>query len=224
MTVKSGEISCIVGSNGSGKSTLLGILSGVYKPIRGKVNGTKLQNTRGRIVMMPQNPKAMFSHDSIKEELYKASGESKNSYLTVSEIAKKMNIDHLLDSHPYDVSLGELQRAAFAKVMLISPDIVLLDEPTKGIDAPHKQILADIISGMAKNGVAFVIVTHDLEFAAGIADSCGMIFAGVCSGQDETVNFFDKNHFYTTAVNRITRAHIPGCITVKDVCDNAEII
>ncbi len=174
--------------------------------------------------MMTQNPKAMFSRDSIYDDLYEATKGYNDNDLKIADIVAEMNIEHILKSHPYDVSVGELQRAAFAKIMLCSPDIVLLDEPTKAVDAPQKRVIADIITAAKKRGVSFVIATHDLEFACDISDRCSMIFDGACCGDDLAVDFFDENHFYTTTVNRITRAIIPKCVTVEDVIKSAEVI
>ncbi|MEA5004410.1 MAG: ATP-binding cassette domain-containing protein [Christensenella sp.] len=213
INIRQGETHCILGGNGSGKSTMLGVLSGLLKPARGKVrcaDGTRMS-------LLMQNPKTMFVYDTLYADLMenaKAFGYTKQD---MEDMTQTFGLSRFLDKHPYDLSGGELQKAAIAKLLLLQPNVFFLDEPTKGIDAFAKEELAHSLRHMAAEGVAVVIVTHDLEFAAAYADRCSMLFGGDVVCTDEGKAFFGGNNFYTTAINRMTRGILPDCVTTKDV-------
>ena len=137
----------------------------------------------------------------------------------VNEVARELKIEKLLDSHPYDLSGGEQQKAAFAKILLMEPEIILLDEPTKGLDACSKQELADILYGLKARGKTIVMVTHDVEFAAEHSDRCGMFFDGKIVSLANPVKFFSANAFYTTAASRISRVLYKNAVTVDMVTE-----
>lgn len=204
-----GEIASIVGGNGSGKSTLLMLLAGVFKPLRGTVkrNGNK-------VALLPQFPKALFEKDTVEQEL---KGEGNG------EIIRTLGIEHLLQKHPYDLSGGEMQKAALCKILLSRPQVLLLDEPTKGLDVYAKHEIGSLLRAYANRGMMIALVTHDLEFAAKYTDVCHMMFLGDVVSKAPAKSFFLGNHFYTTSVNRITRGIIEGCVTLKDVIDYEKI-
>ena len=211
--IRKSEIHCILGGNGSGKSTLLGVLAGLFKPARGKVRPA--DDTRAAVLM--QNPKTMFVCDTLRADLMENAEGFGYTEQDVTNMAQAFGLSQLLEKHPYDLSGGEMQKAAIAKLLLLKPNVLFLDEPVKGIDAFAKNELGRIWKRLAKEGVAIVLVTHDLEFAAVHADRCSMMFGGdvVCS--DEGRAFFLGNNFYTTSVNRMTRGILPDCVTLKDV-------
>lgn len=209
----SGEIHSIVGGNGSGKSTLLHLLCGVFKPVRGRV----LRDKSIKTGLLSQNPKSLFSCDKLFDELMEWSREYYYTEGDVQNILDRLKLAHLKDRHPYDLSGGEMQKAALGKILLLSPDILLLDEPTKGVDADAKQDMARIFSEEREKGRTIVIVTHDLDFAAEISDKCSMMLNGNIICTDNGSDFFCTNFFYTTGTNRITRGIADGCVTVKDV-------
>ena len=126
-------------------------------------------------------------------------------------------IAHLLSMHPYDLSGGEQQRAALAKVLLLEPEIILLDEPTKGLDGFYKQKLADIFQRLKQRGVTILMVSHDIEFCASYGDTCAMFFDGGIVTAQSARAFFSGNSFYTTTANRMARQLFPNAVTVKDV-------
>lgn len=218
LTVYRGEILCIAGANAAGKSTALAILSGIHKPEKGYVRlfGKKLKTYSaselygGVISLLPQSLQTLFVHDTVKDELCEMSDE-------ISGIVSLLGIEPLLESNPFDISFGEQQKVAFAKILLKDPQIILLDEPTKGLDAVFKLQLADILKVLVKGGKTIIIATHDLEFAASCAHRCAMLFDGKVISLDDTDAFFSENNYYTTAANRIVRHKNPNAITVQDV-------
>ncbi|MCL2403014.1 MAG: energy-coupling factor ABC transporter ATP-binding protein [Coriobacteriia bacterium] len=208
-----GQTHGIVGGNAAGKSTLLGLIAGIYKPQLGKIRKDK----NLRLAALPQNPKASFVCDTLAEDFYSLGAST--SPEEVLQIAQDMDIVHLLDQHPYDLSGGEAQKAALAKVLLTKPDILLLDEPTKGLDAYAKQEVGHIFDRLAAQGKTLIIVTHDLPFAARHTQTCSLLANGELIAQDQTHNFFLNNSFYTTPTNRMTRNIIDGCVTVNDALE-----
>ncbi|MFZ2537639.1 MAG: energy-coupling factor transporter ATPase [Oscillospiraceae bacterium] len=228
-SVQKGQLYAIVGGNGTGKTTSLSIVAGIYKPYRGKVmiSGKNLQKMssnelfRNNLGMLPQNPQALFVHKTVELDLYEILSDSNLSKQEqvdrVTEVAKLVEIEDLLSAHPYDLSGGEQQRAAFAKVLLLNPKIMLLDEPTKGLDAYFKITFARILKRLQNNGVTIIMVSHDIEFCAKYADVCAMFFDGNIVTSNTPEKFFTGNSFYTTAANRMARHIFPNAITVEDV-------
>lgn len=220
------EILCILGANGAGKTTLLRILSGVKRLYKGKyrVWGKKIKeysgNTlyRGNIACLPQNPQNLFVKNNVHDDLFEVtkllSYKKEDGEKVVTEVAEKLGIIHLFKSHPYDLSGGEQQKAALAKILLMNPKIVLLDEPTKGLDAYSKKTFAEIIAMLKAEGKTIVIVTHDVEFAAEYSDRCAMFFDGQIVSCDNRVDFFATNRYYTTATARMTRPYFANAVTV----------
>ncbi|MDR0596574.1 MAG: ATP-binding cassette domain-containing protein [Clostridiales Family XIII bacterium] len=206
-----GGLHIYVGGNGSGKSTLLGVLSGIYKPFKGKVIAPKDK----KLCMLFQDPKSIFVCDTVADDLREHSADITDR--DVGEIAERLRIGQLLRRHPYDLSAGEMQKAALAKVLLLRPDILLLDEPIKGLDAFAKREIGDILTGLKESGVTIAMVTHDIEFAAEYADACSMLFGRAIIANGGAREFFANNMFYTTSVSRMTRGILDGCVLERDV-------
>ena len=230
--VKKGTLFCVLGGNGTGKSTMLSLLSGIRKPYRGKIflKGKLIHKIKekerfcGLIGVLPQNPQNLFVANTVREDLWEMfSGgriQEKREYEErMNRVIEDTEISHLLDMHPYDLSGGEQQRAALAKVLLLEPEILLLDEPTKGLDGFYKQKLADIFERLKMRGVTIVMVSHDIEFCASYGDTCAMFFDGGIVASKSARDFFTGNSFYTTAANRMARQLYPNAITVKDVVE-----
>ena len=229
--IKKAEHFCILGGNGAGKSTMLSVAAGLLKPYRGKVilNGKPIERLskselyKKNIALLPQDPKSVFTENSLLEDM-RAFGKtmeiSENELNgSISEITEMLGLGQLLDSHPLDMSGGEQQKAALAKLLLSEPQVLLLDEPTKGIDAFSKQTLIDIIINLKKKGVTVVTVTHDVEFAAAAADRCGMFFSGELMSVDAPESFFAENSFYTTAANRIARGYFNNAVLCEHIVE-----
>ena len=133
-----------------------------------------------------------------------------------------MEIEHLRKAHPYDLSGGEQQRLALGKILLLKPKILLLDEPTKGLDPFFKLTLAGIFKKLKETGVTIFMVSHDIEFCAEHADRCAMFFDGDIASIGTPREFFAGNSFYTTAANRVARQWAPEAITWEEVAHWAE--
>ena len=206
LTAYKGEILSILGSNGVGKSTLLSVISGVRKGYSGKVK------TDGRISYMPQDVTSLFVKDTVRADLF----EITNNEETVMKTAELCDILHLLDKHPYDLSGGEKQRAALCKILLTNPEILLLDEPTKGMDAHFKESFGKLIQRLKNDGVTIINVSHDIEFCADFSDRCALMFDGKISYVGTPKSFFTKMNYYTTDTVRMSKDVLPIAVTVKD--------
>ena len=219
--VPKGSLYAIVGGNGAGKSTTLKAICGICRPYRGKVKvfGKPVEKYKsselfgGTLAMLPQDPKSLFVKKTVREDLE----EMTKDKALIGEIAATCQIEKLLDSHPYDLSGGEQQRAALAKVLLTQPRLLLLDEPTKGIDSFFKEIFADILKELKSRGITIVMVSHDVEFCARYADLVSMFFDGQMLTTDHPRRFFGNNSFYTTAANRMSRHVFSMAVTAEDV-------
>ena len=219
--VPKGALYAIVGGNGAGKSTTLKAICGICKPYRGKVKvfGKPVGKYKaselfgGCLAMLPQDPKSLFVKKTVREDLAEMTKDEKK----IAEIAAICEIEALLDSHPYDLSGGEQQRSALAKVLLTEPKLLLLDEPTKGIDSFFKEKLADIFCKLKNQGITIVMVSHDVEFCAKYADMVSMFFDGQILTTDTPRRFFGNNSFYTTAANRMSRHVFSMAVTAEDV-------
>ena len=241
LEVPKGCIFALVGGNGTGKSTTLKTICHTIKPYRGKVmiDGKKIESYKngelfkGKLSMLPQDPKSLFVKTTVREELeemlstkeaawYEKEVELKGTenvplHERVEKVADQCNIRHLLSSHPFDLSGGEQQRTALAKVLLTDPEILLLDEPTKGLDNFFKIQFAAILKNLKDSGVTILMVSHDVEFCARYADVVGMFFDGDVITTNTPDRFFGQNSFYTTAANRMSRHLFTNAITDEDV-------
>ena len=223
MEVPKGSLYAIVGGNGTGKSTTLKAICGVNRVYRGKINifGKPLGKYKAQelfqncLSMLPQDPKSLFVKKSVREDL----AEMTKSEEKIAETAELCQITKLLDSHPYDLSGGEQQRAALAKVLLTEPKLLLLDEPTKGIDSFFKETFAGILKELKAGGLTIVMVSHDVEFCARYADYVSMFFDGQILTTDTPRRFFGNNSFYTTSANRMSRHVFTQAVTAEDVVE-----
>ena len=215
MKVYRGELFCILGGNGSGKTTALSAAAGLLRAYSGsiKVFDKKLGEYKNRslyrecLAMLPQDVQTVFLKNTVCAELEECGAD-------IAELP--YDISHLLDKHPYDLSGGEQQLVALAKVLAAKPKLLLLDEPTKGLDAAAKLNIINVLRRLRKNGITVVTVTHDVEFAAAFADRCAMFFGGMIVGIGAPNDFFSGNSFYTTAVSRMTRSYYDNAITIED--------
>lgn len=210
VTLHEGELLCLLGGNGAGKTTLLQTLAGCRKPYRGKVKLAKGQ----RLCMLPQNARSLFVSDAVEKELLDSANQDRERAV---KMAEKLELTPLLGRHPYDLSGGEIQRLAVGKLLLRDATALLLDEPTKGLDAYAKAELAKLLQELCREGTAILIVTHDVEFAARYAERCALMFDGLLLSEGEPHRFFAGNRFYTTDANRIAAEHFPMDITCEEV-------
>ena len=234
LDVKEGELFCLMGGNGAGKSTTLKAAAGILKPQRGKVTVDGLTVTKDNLpklsgsvmAMVPQNPQALFTEITAEEELaealyYRKIPEAEKAK-RVREMLDTMEISHLAKTHPYDLSGGEQQRLALGKILLLEPKLLLLDEPTKGLDPFFKITLAKIFDRLKADGMTLFMVSHDVEFCAQYGDRCAMFFDGEVASQGCAREFFAGNSFYTTTANRIVRQWNSSLVTWEEVAAWAE--
>ena len=215
LTVKKGEFLALLGGNGTGKTTTLSIIGGLRKPYRGETH------LHGRVGTLPQNPQTLFVKKTVREDLFEIfKGSKLDKAVQENRVARAVQLcrlEELLDRHPYDLSGGEQQRCALAKVLLLEPEILLLDEPTKGLDAEFKQVFAVILKTLQRRGVTVFMVSHDVEFCAEYADRCALFFDGNIVSEGRPRQFFSGNSFYTTSANRMARGLLPEAVTATDL-------
>lgn len=231
LTVPEGSLFAVVGGNGTGKSTMLRAICGVARPYRGKITvlGRRLKDWkraelfRGGVAMLPQDPLNLMVKKTVRgdlEEMLDGRGlTAEQRTAAVREVAALTDIVPLLDAHPFDLSGGEVQRAALAKVLLNEPRLLLLDEPTKGLDAFFKEKLAALLRSLTARGTTVLMVSHDVEFCASYADRCALFFDGDAVTTNPPRRFFASNSFYTTAANRISRGLFENAVTVEEVVE-----
>lgn len=216
-----GELLAILGGNGTGKSTTMGLISGIHRAYRGKVSvlGTAPQEVSGKIALLPQDPQTLFVKNTVIEDLLSVLDDAPRDRrkALALEKARLCELTELLERHPYDLSGGEQQRAALCKVLLREPEVLLLDEPTKGLDAEFKRVFARIIRRLCARGVCVIMVSHDAEFCASYASRCAMFFDGAIVAEGTPREFFSSGSFYTTSASRMARGLLPGAITPEDV-------
>ncbi|GAA5819606.1 MAG: putative ABC-type transporter with duplicated ATPase [Methanobrevibacter sp. CfCl-M3] len=226
LNIKSNEFVSLLGSNGSGKSTFLKIATNMIKPIKGSIkykDGLK-------VAYVHQNPMIHFTTDKVAKELgitlkeerdiepnEDFQGNIKDADNFVIDLVKLFNLGKLLNHHPYDNSVGEQQRIAIVQALITRPDVLFLDEPSKGIDPKYKAILADRLKQLQSKGLSIFIVTHDIVFAADNSDRCILLFDGSLQVDDTAENVFIQNNFYTTLVHRMLATHLPNVLTLKDL-------
>ena len=227
--VYKGEIYSILGGNGTGKSTTLSLVARQRKPQRGKIfiNNIEMKKYNNKslyennLALLPQNPQSLFVFETVKEDLEEVLilQNKDREYIDKEDkrVSKLLDIEHLLEHHPYDLSGGELQRAGMAKVMLLNPKIILLDEPTKGLDAYCKEEIGKMLMKLRDMGVTIVVVSHDIEFSARYSDRCAMFFDGSIVSEGTPKEFFLGNNFYTTVSNRIARNIFEDTLIYEDV-------
>ncbi len=220
MTIKKGSLCALMGDNGCGKSTALSILSRIYMPYRGKITvlGKKINTYsseelyKNTLAYLTQEPIALMSKDTVFDELL-----SMNDEHTARLVASYVGIDDILDMHPYDLSQGQLQLVSLAKIILLKPRILFLDEPTKGMDGALKEDFAKILSNLKSQQVAILMVTHDIDFVAEYADECAFMFQGKIAYQGSPREFFSQNYFYTTLACAMSKDYFEGALTAEEV-------
>lgn len=224
LRVRKGEVYAVTGGNGCGKTTLLSIICGYLRPYRGKIlMGGLAKNKNLKISVIPQNSMELFTEQTLKDDLVnyalKCGFDRETAPVAVYDVCRRLQLTDALKNHPYDLSDGELQKAAVAKTIISGPDLILLDEPTKGVDAWSKKIFSEIVRSLAREGRAVIIVTHDNEFAAETADICGLLFDGTIVYEDTAREFYSQNDFYTTTAARMSKNFFENAVTFDDIIE-----
>lgn len=222
LDIAKGDFLAITGGNGAGKTTILKLISGVLKPVLGKIK------VCGKCIFVSQNPKAMFTEISVEEELAEVLCDSQNLWTSklsredkikeVETMLAKTGLDKVRKNHPYDISGGQQQKLAIAKGLLFKPDILLLDEPTKGLDPSFKEELGKYICHLIEiQKLTVVMVSHDLDFCAEYASECALMFDRCIVSKADVVTFFEQNNYYTTSAAKIASGYIKGAVTYRQV-------
>ena len=223
LSVPRGEFLVLLGGNGAGKTTLLSLLAGLYTPQRGTIllGGVSRARSKVRVGLLPQDASTLFLKKTVRLDLLDALWETRLSAeekeARVRAVSQLCRLEELLDVHPFDLSGGERERAGLAKVLLLSPDILLLDEPTHGMDASFKNELGEILTALTHDGTTVVAVSHDVEFCARFATRCALVFDSHITSEGAVREFFAGKHFYTTAANRMARHHLPHAVLPEDI-------
>lgn len=186
-----GAVHAIVGGNGCGKSTLLSVLAKTVKLQRGR-----MERAAGSAALLPQNPKALLVAETVHDELMEWASTCGYDEAMAQERAASLGLAGLGDRHPYDLSGGQRQLLALAKLLLIGPELLLLDEPTKGLDLVSRRIIARALRDHAQAGGTVIMATHDLDFAEQVADDIAMMFDGEVACMEPPADFFADNVFY----------------------------
>lgn len=231
LEVPRGSLCALLGDNGAGKSTLLKIAGGLHRPYRGAVKweGRRIRREAFRIAaLLPQDPQLLFSKSTVKDELGEmersrlrvavaSDGAAFDAALSQADVVDLCGLKGLFDRHPLDLSGGEQQRLALAKVLLADAPLLLLDEPTKGADALFKGQLADLLAQLKAGGKTVLLASHDVEFCARHADRCALVFQGAVTACEDPRQFFARNRFYTTAASRMSRGIFEATVTDDQV-------
>jgi ABC-type multidrug transport system ATPase subunit len=216
-----GDFTGIFGPNGAGKSTLLKAAAGLLKYSGSiRLKGSEVSRYRNRdigkvIGYVSQNPNDYISRDSVYEELkFTLDNFGCSDFSAIEEVLSELDLTAVRDKNPRDLSGGERQRVAIASVLVNRPEILLLDEPTRGLDPKLKQQLGNLLLKLNRGGVTIILVTHDIEFATEFCSSYMLLFSGeiISSGTREDV--LKDGIFYTTAANKIFRDIAPEIYTV----------
>lgn len=186
-----GAVHAVVGGNGCGKSTMLSVLAKTVKLQRGH-----MERGAGSAALLPQNPKALLVAETVCDELMEWASACGYDETVARERAASLGLDGLETRHPYDLSGGQRQLLALAKLLLIGPELLLLDEPTKGLDLESRRTIARALRDHAKAGGTVIMATHDLDFAEQVADDVAMMFDGEIACMESPADFFADNVFY----------------------------
>ena len=220
-----GEFVCILGQSGCGKSTLLRLLAGLETATTGEIlsDGVAIGEPSLNKGVVFQDY-GLFPWMSAGENILLALKQRypKRDKKELKEIAvnmiKAVGLDEsIYKKLPKELSGGMKQRCAIAQAFSIDPPILLMDEPTKGIDNHYKKELGEILRKLSEHGVTILMISHDVEFCAQYADRTGLFFQGNVVTSEESKKFFAGNNFYTTAANRMARNYFPNAVTVEDV-------
>ncbi|HCX02946.1 MAG TPA: ABC transporter [Clostridiales bacterium] len=224
LDIKKGSFSVIMGENGGGKTTLLKILNGLLRPTKGKVEvmgrnmkKLKIEEISKNVGYLSQNPKDYLFLPTVKEEMEFT---IKNLHLE-----KEVHIDDLLDkleileykqSNPRDLSTGERQRVALATVLASNPKILLLDEPTRGLDYDIKEKLGKILKKFQEEGMTIIMVTHDIEFAAEYAEDVILLYEGDIIEKGNKKEVLTKSTFYSPQISRLFYDYEEKIVTLEE--------
>ncbi|NLO89371.1 MAG: energy-coupling factor ABC transporter ATP-binding protein [Clostridia bacterium] len=227
--IGTGEFVAVLGENGAGKTTLLRIMAGLAVPGWGKVDFHCSKEKRaknptfsfpGGAAYLSQNPGDYLIRDTVEEELlFTLKNFGMKDDGIVDYLLKKLELDRCRKANPRDLSGGEQQRAALASVLVLRPSLLLLDEPTRGLDRFLKIELGNFLTGLIDQGVSVVMATHDVEFAARFARRAVIIHGGEKVYDGEAREVFSRSLFYATQIGKLCRGFAEGITTVEEALE-----
>lgn len=227
LSISKGDFICIMGSNGAGKSTFLRALMGLVRysgriRLEGKdVKTLKLSELSRRIGYVSQDPNDYISRDSVYDELkFTLDNNGIKDYSSIDQTLRSLGIFELRYMNPRDLSGGERQRVAIASMLVLKPEILLLDEPTRGLDLENKQRLGNLLRGINKMGTTIVMVTHDTEFAGSYCSRFMLLFNGQLASYGSRDEVLSDGIYYTTEINRLVRDRNKHIFTLEEASES----
>jgi len=210
LSVGPGELVALMGRNGSGKTTLLKHIVGLIRPARGRVQlwgqdikGTEVQSIARKVGYVPQDPGSLLFADTVREELEFTLRSHNLSGARYDDLLQSLQLSGLLDSYPRDLSGGERQRAALAAILVADPAIILLDEPTRGLDYYQKQALSQFLSQKKAEGKAIIMSTHDVELVASCAERVVILGEGQIVVDGPARKVMSDSMVFSSQVNKL---------------------
>lgn len=231
LTVNRGDWLAIIGKNGSGKSTLLSLLIGLTTPQHGKIRfeqqvvwKIRTADRIKRISFLSQTPSLQFTANSVRQELEVQANQLKlpDPAQQIKQLVAKFHLEKILNQNPFDISGGQQQLLGLAIALMAKPDLLVLDEATKGLDPYTKVMVGNTLKEAQQNCVTIIMASHDMEFCAAFADHCTFMFDGHLNTLLPTTAFFANNFFFTTPINRIVRDQVPDALLVDDLTLESE--
>ena len=198
LAVGAGEVRALLGANGCGKSTLLRVAAGVLRPRRGRARNA----CAGDQVLLPQDPRAVLACETVRGELLEWSASSgRYGAAEVDAALARLGLADCPDRHPYDLSGGQQQLLALEKLLLVRPRLLLLDEPTKGLDRTARVAVAERVRAAASGGATVLLVTHDAAFVRSVADTASLVFDGEIAACEPADEFLRSSWLYSNSRN-----------------------
>lgn len=222
-TVNKGDFISIMGANGAGKSTLLKSIMGI-REYEGAIElynqDTKDMGIRSiakHIGYVSQNPNDYLSKNSVYDEL-KFTMDNYNIYdeKVIKEVLKELEIYDLKDKNPRDLSGGQRQRVAIASILVLKPEIIFLDEPTRGLESELKSKLGQILKKLNEEGATIILVTHDADFASSFCSRYILMFNGSIAADGGKKEVLSDGIFYTTSINKLLRGKNSNIFTLEE--------
>lgn len=227
LDIKEGDFTAVLGENGAGKSTLLKLVAGLLKPGRGKIyvrgkdtgkNGYK--EIRKFMAYLSQNPNDYLFQETVEDELrFTLNNFGLQEENLLEDVFRKLRLERYRRRNPRDLSSGERQRVALASVLVTGPELIILDEPTRGIDVRLKAELGKFLQEEAAAGKTVMVVTHDVEFASEFADNIVIMFAGRIVSAGEKHAVLGKSIFYAPQIGKMCRGICEGVLTFAEALD-----
>ncbi|MCR4419957.1 MAG: ATP-binding cassette domain-containing protein [Clostridia bacterium] len=218
LVIRGGELTALLGENAAGKTTLLKLIAGLLRPARGKVRTTgEGIGLAAGVAYLSQDPNDYLFRDTVEEELaftLSALGRTDNG--AVAATLDRLGLASLRHRYPRELSAGERQRVALALLLVAGPRLLLLDEPTRGMDACLKERLGAWLREIVAEGRGVVLVTHDTEFAARYADRVVMMSDGAVVADGPAAEVLASSLFYCPQIGRLFRGEKTAVLTVEE--------